>query len=434
MKLSKMSGFPGTSLRLRGAFSGSLTAVLGRRGGLWQLGLATVSSLVVAALLAGCQLVTVDYVFLACAGSNGAKGTIDTFAVDSETGALREGAPTVSSGGIDPVAVAVSADYTNLYVAHAGDNTIVHFAVAPNGVLTSKETVTLSGPPVALAVDSGTTYLYVVSGTTSATLTEYPLSSGAIGTPTTQIALQIPGNTADEVVPTGVNVLANNTQIQGHALFATVYDLSSYNPGGTTTSAAHPGWIFSFAIGSGGTLTPAVGSPYQAGVKPSAVTSDPTDRFVYVTDFASDQLIGYGILGGSQLNYLINGPFKTGNEPQAVAIDPRGRFMYVANSLDSSVSAYVIDLTTGTPSAAVNPTGAAINASDTQPIAIAVDPALGRFVYTANYLGNSVSGFRLDPNAGNLTLTQATPYPADQKPSALVIVPHGNHSSQTVTP
>jgi DNA-binding beta-propeller fold protein YncE len=361
-------------------------------------------------------------------------GQIDTYASDSQSGALRKGAATVSSGGVDPVAMAVSSDYTNLYVANAGNNTVVHFEIAPNGVLTAKDTVTLSDPPVSLAVSTAGTYLYVVSGTTSATLTEYALSSGAIGSATTQIALQIPGFTTDAVVPTGVTVLANNSVVQGNAVYATVYDQSAYNPGGTTTSTAHPGWVFGFTIGSGGALAPASGSPYQAGVKPSALVSDPTDRFVYVTDFASNQLIGYGIQSGSALHFLINGPFRTGNEPQAVTIDPRGKYMYVANALDSSVSAYLIDLTTGTPSAAVNPTGSAINSTDTEPLALAVDPALGRFVYTANYLGNSVSGFRLDPNAGNLTPTQATPYPSDQKPTAIAIVPHGNHSTQTVTP
>ncbi|HWT65908.1 MAG TPA: beta-propeller fold lactonase family protein, partial [Terracidiphilus sp.] len=72
------------------------------------------------------------------------------------------------------------------------------------------------------------------------------------------------------------------------------------------------------------------------------------------------------------------------------------------------------------------------NSTDTQPVAIAVDPALGRFVYTANYLGNSVSGFRLDPTAGTLTATQSTPYPSDSKPTAIAVVPHGNHSVQAV--
>lgn len=400
-----------------------------------QLFLVSTIGLLMATFLAACQLVTIDYVFVASAAtaSNG-NGQIDTFAADSQSGALRKGAATVSSGGAGPVAMAASSDYTNLYVAHAGSKSVVHFAIAPNGVLTSKDTVTLTAPPVALAVNSAGTYLYVVSGTNTATLTEYSLSSGTIGSAAAQIVLQIPGFTTDALVPTGVAVLANNSQVQGNAVFATVYDQSAYNPGGTTTSTAHPGWVFGFAIGSGGALTPAAGSPYQAGVKPSAVTTDPTDRFVYVTDFASNELIGYGIHGGSQLSFLINGPFKTGNEPQAVAVDPRGKFMYVANALDSSVSAFVIDLSTGTPSAAVNPTGSAVNSTDTQPLAIAVDPALGRFVYTANFIGDSVSGFRLDPNAGNLSPTQAAPYPSDHQPTAIVIVPHGNHSTQSVTP
>jgi 6-phosphogluconolactonase len=401
-----------------------------------QLVLVSLIGLSVAALLTACQLVTIDYVFLASAAppAGNTNGQIQTYAVDSQSGALRSGAPVVSSGGVDPVAMAVSSTYTDLYVANAGDNTVVHFAVPTNGQLVAKDTVTLSGPPVSVAVNSQGTFLYVVSGSTTATLTEYALSGGTIGSVVAQEPLVIPGFASDTVVATGVNVLANNTVVQGNAVFATVYDQSAYNPGGTTTSTAHPGWVYSFAIGSGGALTPATGSPYQAGVKPTAVISDPTDRFVYITDFASNQLIGYGIQGGSTLSFLINGPFKTGNEPQAVAIDPRGKYMYVANALDSSVSAYVIDLSTGTPAAAVNPTGSATNSTDTEPIAIYVDPALGRYVYTANYLGNSISGFRLDPNAGSLTLAQATPFPSNPKPTALTIVPHGNHSSQAVAP
>jgi 6-phosphogluconolactonase (cycloisomerase 2 family) len=401
-----------------------------------QLFLVSAIGLLVATLLTACQLVTVDYVFVAssAATATSPNGQIDTYAVDSESGALREGAPTVSSGGVGPVAMAVSTDYSNLYVANAGDNTVVHFAVASNGVLTSKDTVTLSGPAVALAVDSASTYLYVVYGSNSATLAEFALSSGTIGAQTASESLVIPGFTSDSMVPTGVFVLANNATIKGNGVYATAYDQSSYNPGGTTTSTAHPGWVFGFTIGSGGALSSTTNSPYQAGVKPVAITGDPTDRFVYVTDFASNQLIGYGILNDSTLSFLFNGPFRTGNEPTAVAIDPRGKYMYVSNELDSSVSAFVINLANGTPSAAVNPTGSPTNSTDTEPVAIAIDPALGRYVYTANFLGNSVSGFRLDPNAGTLTPTQATPYPSDDKPTALVIVPHGNHSVQAVAP
>jgi 6-phosphogluconolactonase len=401
-----------------------------------QLMLVSAIGLVVATLFSGCQLVTIDYLFVATSASaiSGStstcpNGEIETYAVDSESGAIRTGKPQVCSGGTTPTALAISPGYQNLYVANQVDMNIVHFAIASNGVLTKKDSVTLPTAPVAMAVSADGNTLYVVSGTTAATLSAYTLSSGALGSVVNQVSLTIPGYASDFVVPTNVTVLAN-----GNAVYATAYDLSSYNPGGVTTSTASPGWLFGFTTGSGGALNPTAGSPYSAGVKPDALVADPTNRFVYVTDFASNQMIGYGIYSGYTLSFLLNGPYKTGGQPSSVAIDPRGKFIYVSNSLDSTVTAYVIDLPTGTPSTAVSPTGSQTNSTDTQPVSVAVDPALGRYVYTANYLGNSISGFRLDPTAGTLKQTQATPYPVGIHPTAVALVPHGNHSTQTVTP
>jgi len=400
-----------------------------------QLFLVSVIGLVVATLLTACQLVTIDYLFVASTTGSGttSAGQIETYDVDSETGALRTGAKAVPSGGVDPVSLAVTADYANLYAANAGNSsnapTVVHFALSGSGILTSKDTVTPVSTPVAIAVSPSSGALFVASGTTSATLTAYPLSSGAIGSAASQIPLTIPGFGGDTIIPTAITVLANSK-----AVYVTAYDQSAYNPGGSTSSTANPGWVFGFTVGSGGALTPVAGSPWKSGVKPSGIAADPTNRFVYITDFASNQLIAYTIQSGSVLNFLINGPFSTGSEPTAITIDPRGKFIYVSNSLSNSVSAYVIDLATGTPSAAVNVAGSSVNATDTQPVAVVVDPALGRFVYSANHLGNSVSGFRLDPTAGTLASTQATPYPTGSQPSALASVPHGNHSTQSVAP
>ncbi len=399
-----------------------------------QLFLVSGIGLIVATLLTACQLVTIDYLYVAgTAAKTTSGGGIQVLAVDSQSGALRFAAGTdkaaIDAGGSSPVAMATSSDFANLYVANADNNTVVHFAITATGGLTQKDKVTLSGPPVSIAINQAGTFLYVVSGTTTATLTEFAISSGAIGTATDEESLIIPGFASDKTVPTGIAVLANNS-----AVYATVYDQSAYNPGGTTNSTAHPGWVFGFGVGSGGALSPASGSPFRAGVKPSALVTDPTDRFVYVTDYASNQLIAYGISSGDVLSFLISGPYKTGNEPSAIAIDPRGRFLYVSNALDSTVNAYAIELATGIPSAAINVTGGQTNSTDTQPVSIIVDPALGRFVFTSNLLGNSISGFRLNPNAGTLAPTQATPYPSLNKPTAVACIPHGNHSLETVTP
>src|SRR4051794_33047392 len=71
----------------------------------------------VAILLSACQLVTIDYVYVAETGTAGANGHIQSFAVDSQSGALRTGHTTVDSGGPNPVALAVTGDYANLYAA-----------------------------------------------------------------------------------------------------------------------------------------------------------------------------------------------------------------------------------------------------------------------------------------------------------------------------
>jgi 6-phosphogluconolactonase (cycloisomerase 2 family) len=396
-----------------------------------QLFLVSFLGLFVATLLTACDIVTVDFVYVASSALSGtsSNGVIDIYAVDSGSGAMRTDVASVSTGGVAPVSMAVTSDYANLYVANAGSKSIVHFTIGLDGGLTQKDSVTLSATPVAIAVNTADTYLYVVSGTVSATLTEYALSSGTLGTAATASEpLTVPGFAGDTIIPTGITVLANNA-----AVYVATYDQSAYNPGGSTTSTANPGWVFGYAVGSGGALTAAANSPYEAGVKPSSLAAEPTNRYVYVTDYASSQLIGYAILDGSTLRYLTSGPFTTGNEPSAIVIDPRGKFIYLTNQLDNTVGAYSIDLPTGNPTKIVNVLGSQLNSTETQPVAIVVDPAIGRFVYTANHLGNSVSGFELDSTSGSLKATQASPYPVTgTKPTAIVAIPHGNHAIQTV--
>jgi 6-phosphogluconolactonase len=67
-------------------------------------------------------------------------------------------------------------------------------------------------------------------------------------------------------------------------------------------------------------------------------------------------------------------------------------------------------------------------------VAVIVDPAIGRFVYTANQQGNSISGFTLNADTGALVQNQSTPYPTGAHPAALIAVPHGNHAFQVTQP
>ena len=398
-----------------------------------QLFLVSIIGLILAAGLTACNIVTIDYVFVATTGgaSGSSNGQIYTFAADAESGALRPVHAAISTNGSSPIALAVDSSYNDLYVANEDSNNVTHFAIASDGTLSQKDTITTAEPPVALVVNQAGTYLYVLSGTTSATLTEYSLSSGAIGSATATQTLSLSSHPSDNLSPTAIGVLPNGT-----AVYAAAYDTSAYNPGcpSCVTSNANPGWVFGFSVGSGGALSTTTNSPYLAGVKPSGMATDPTNRFVYITDFASNQLIGYQVQGNGAIDFMDNGPFKTGNEPTSIAVDPRGLYIYITNSLDSTVSAYSISLPTGTPSASINTTGSQYNQTDSQPVAVVIDPSLGRYVYTANKLGDSVSGFRLNPTTGTLKATQDTPYPTGNGPSAIAAVPHGNHAIQTTAP
>ena len=136
-----------------------------------QLVLVSAIGLVLATFLTACNLVTIDYLFVASSAgsSSGSTGQIYTYAIDGKSGALRTAASAVPSGGSGPVAMATTSDYYNLYVANKGNNSVVHFAISDHGILIPKDNITLPATPVSLAVNPAGTYLYVVSGTSSAT-------------------------------------------------------------------------------------------------------------------------------------------------------------------------------------------------------------------------------------------------------------------------
>ncbi len=398
-----------------------------------QVSLVSAIALILASTFTACNPVTIDYVF--AAGNKENPGEIQTFLVDRVSGALSVQGSTISSGGVDPVSMAVSTDFANLYVANQGDSSIVQFSISGDGALTSANTLTLSSEgntPVAITVNAAGTLLYVankyqpgcnkaVTGASTCNggaLAVFPIgTTGSLGTPVANGGLNY--------WPVGINPTAVNALFSGDAVYVATYD-----------PAAGLGYLSGFTATTAGALAPVVGSPFNAGVKPVGIASNPTNptRFVYVTDFAQNELIAYSVLGAGVLHPLINGPFKTGNQPSAITIDPRGTFLYVSNELDNSVSAYAIALPTGTPSAAVNTSGSATNTTGTQPVAILVDPGFGRYVYTANFLDNSITGFQLNSSTGTLSPAQSGPFPTVGQPAAIASVPHNNHSVQVNQP
>jgi 6-phosphogluconolactonase (cycloisomerase 2 family) len=179
-------------------------------------------------------------------------------------------------------------------------------------------------------------------------------------------------------------------------------------------TTANTGYVFGFAVGSGGALTPLNGSPFAAGTHPSAIAGDPSGGHIYVCDSASGKVLGYTVAGGL-LSPISGSPFPAGNQPSAIAVDASGKFAYVANSLDSTVTAYSIG------NGALTRIGS--YPAGLQPVAIGIDPNMHQFLYTANYLGGNVSGFELN-TGGSLLNSQNSPYNSNAQPTAIAAIPH----------
>ena len=398
-----------------------------------QLLLVSAASILVAGLMTACATLTVDFVFVASSKAAGPNnyGEINIFKVNSDSGHMRQiPASPVPSGGRFPIAEAVSSDNQNLFVVNQDDNNIVQFVIGNDGKLYPYNTVNTPGIfPLGVAANSSNlfvvdTYQPLPSCSTAApcsgSIAVFPLAAGgsASSAPCTATVciqpaatnagisanywpLKLAGKPADVIVPTGVNVLAS-----GAFVYVSAYDSSV---------APNAGYVFGFSVGSGGVLTPLAGSPFAAGILPSAIASDASSKYVYVTDYTSSNVRGFSVASG-QLIPLAGSPFPTGNAPSAIVVNPSFSFAYVTNSTDSSISAY--SMSNGVLTRIGNyPTGL-------QPVAIGIDPSTNHFLYTANFLGNDVSGFQLSQTAGTLLVSQFSPYPSNSQPTAIAAIPH----------
>jgi 6-phosphogluconolactonase (cycloisomerase 2 family) len=377
---------------------------------------------------------TIDYLYVTASKNN--PGQISVYRVDLQSGALTQiqDSP-YPSGGRNPVAEVTSPNGANLYVVNHDDNTVVEFAIGTDAKLYPQHTYQTPGTePNAIAINTAGTLLFVLD-TFQATYSDanpgpgalvvYPINSdGSLGTNVANGSLSY---WPVEFAPTTVNVTAN-----GNFVYVA-------NANTNSTATTKQGTMLGFAVGSGGALT-ALANPNPgtiltaselayAGVQPSASASDPTSRFLYVTDAASNEMYAYTIGGDGILTALTNGPFATGVFPDGITIDPSGTYIYVANYNSNTISPYQIAQSTGAPSAL---SGAASYGTKTGPMCILIEPAFGRFLYTANFLDSSVTGYQLSPNTGALTGTENSPYPAAGQPTCAAAVAHGNHPGEHV--
>jgi len=397
-----------------------------------QLVLVSAAGILAATLVTACsqftETKTIDFVYVASSKAAGADnyGEINIFEINSESGKMRQiPASPVPSGGRYPISEAVASDFSSLFVANHDDNTIVQFSIGTDGKLYAYNTVNTPGVfPVSIATSAAN--LFVVdayqplpscspAAPCSGSIAVFPLTPLtsttpiAIGPPAVNSSisakywpLTLASNPTDVIVPTGVAV-----QPSGKFAFVTAYD---------STVTPNLGYIFVFSVGTGGVLTPVTGSPFAAGAQPSAIASDASGNYVYATDFARNQVLGFSVSAAGAITPLSGSPYPTGTAPASVAVNKAYNYAFVTNSTDSTITVY--SMSSGVLTRLGN------YAVGLQPVSIVVDPSTQRYIVTANFLGNNISGYQLQKTDGSLLLSQGTPFISNNQPTAVAAIPH----------
>ncbi len=387
---------------------------------------ASIVSLAMVLGLSSCSLdYVVGYVYMTAAKSS--PGVIDQYSIDFQSGALTQIGSPINAGN-NPVRLVSAPNGKAIYVVNQGDNTVESFTVQTGGTLAPGKTYPTGSHPTAVAIDPQGAFLYVTftyqpgySATTPGPggVNIFPVNSDStLGTSTT---INV-GNS-----PIGVSVSFFNHFVYVLDQETTVNPMILGFSQNTTTGALTP--VPGTTITTVGGKTVATG--YPAGVVPSAIAEEQTARFVYVTDQAANQLIGYTVQPSGALVPMVNGPFATGLFPVNLTIDPTGKLIYVVNYNATTVQGYAIDTATGTPSGAV---GASATATGLNPTCVAIDPSLGTNMYISNNGDNTITGLKVTLNTGALATDQNSPYLGSGSPTCVTIVPNGAHSTQTFIP
>ncbi|HEX8814560.1 MAG TPA: beta-propeller fold lactonase family protein [Terriglobales bacterium] len=365
--------------------------------------------------LAAVTVITLGILALSCSSGNGttASGTGYLFVSTQGNSTLTSYGIALSSGaisgitaiqtGLNPASIAINPDFTTIFVSNSGGNFVTTYAVNTDGSLSVGNNFRTGTTPMGLAVDPSGKFLFVanqksndvsvftINGTDLAPVAGSPFTTIPKGTenvPTGPIAVAVPpaGNyiyVANQFTNTVFPFRYNAATGALTPLLTTPYPACA-QPGVCIAPAAlgiSNNGNFLFVVNQGsnnvtsyalcvvvsatcptpnGQLTQ-VGPPVAAGQGPISIASDPFWNFVYVADFASNQISQYLFSPGSGvLTPLSNPAISTGTSPVSITVisGQTGTYVgstvynltdyaYVANNGGTSISIYTLNTQSG---------------------------------------------------------------------------------------
>jgi len=189
------------------------------------------------------------------------------------------------------------------------------------------------------------------------------------------------------------------------------------NPAGTLLFRADPGsvqgqaLVYVLQIGAGGVLTEASGSPFAVPFAPGSMGTDGLGNYLYVTGLASSlspaEIGAYAIGSGGSLTPVVGSPFVY---PMTQVVgDGSGKFLIgITDSSTGDDHLYVFGIQqSGTTAGAISPVFGSPFATLYSPFGIAIQPA-GEFLYS--FSNNPVEGYQVNTSTGAVTPVTGSPF------------------------
>jgi len=324
---------------------------------------------------------------------------VTAFRVNTNTGKLSQILGSPYPTGISPTAIRVHPMGKFAYVSNAGEDTVSLYTIGSTGALTEVRPRTVTGDqPSDLLVDPSGQFLFTVNSAAN-TVSSFSIDgkSGALT------------SVGPAVQTAGFTPIRGTLTPSGKFLYVA-------NSNSATVSG--------FAVDGTGALTPVPNSPVKVGNGPNWVAIDPSGKFLYVANLEDGTFSGFNIDGTTGALQAMGGsPFGVSTTTATIiplsslVVDASGKYLYItALNTGNNVYGFTIDGTSGVPTAAIS--GSPVPAGSGA--AFIVNDTSGQLVFVGNQTSNSVSGFKIDPATGALTVISTTT--TGSAPTSMVFV------------
>ena len=197
--------------------------------------------------------------------------------------------------------------------------------------------------------------------------------------------------------------------------------------------------VFAFQSNRNGVLVPLGAPNFPAGSAPSAMAVHTSGDFLYVANFAGNNLTqlvinrGNGELSVPTTTSIVVpvnpvNIFNTGTNPISVVMSPTDPFVFVANQASSNITSFTADPTSGSltflaTTAVVQAPAPAAPVPVVNPQSMAVSPK-GNLLFVANAAQGTIAVLTIDAK-GNLGYAPGSPFTAGITPSSVKVEQSG---------